>query len=155
MTNTATGPQTNTDAERLSEPDDQHRFVVVSADYSRPFMVGAYPMLQNAILAQGGSPAKWHIFERHPAADIIEAQSKALAAAGAGHEAARANFHTMQGAAAELLKRAQKAETILAEIAAIAPVPLSEADVAPEMFRKLNHAIKLARSTPTPENPNG
>lgn len=72
---------TNTDAERVSEPDDQHRFVVVSADYSRPFMVGAYPTLQNAILAQGGSPAKWHIFERHPAADIIEAQSKALAEA--------------------------------------------------------------------------
>lgn len=44
--------------------NDQHRFAVVSADYSRPFLVGAYPKLENALKAQCGSPEKWHIFER-------------------------------------------------------------------------------------------
>lgn len=47
--------------------DDPHRFAVVSADYCRPFLLGAYPTLNNAIKAQCGSPEKWHIFQRHPA----------------------------------------------------------------------------------------
>lgn len=45
--------------------NDPHRFVVVSADYSRPFLAGAYPKLENALKAQCGSPEKWHIFERY------------------------------------------------------------------------------------------
>jgi len=44
--------------------NDPHRFAVVSADYARPFLLGAYPALENAIKAQCGSPEKWHIFER-------------------------------------------------------------------------------------------
>lgn len=50
--------------------NDLHRFVVVSAEYCRPFLLGAYPTLDNAITAQCGSPEKWHIFERHPAPDL-------------------------------------------------------------------------------------
>jgi hypothetical protein len=38
----------------------------------------------------------------------------------------------------------------LQAIAAIEPVPLSEADVAPELFGKLNRAIKLARTALDP-----
>lgn len=44
--------------------DDLHRFVVVSSDYSHPFMAGAYPTLERAIRAQGGHPDRWEIFER-------------------------------------------------------------------------------------------
>ncbi len=45
--------------------NDPHRFAVVHSDYSRPFLLGAYPTLGNAVKAQCGSPEKWHIFERH------------------------------------------------------------------------------------------
>ncbi|WP_438852746.1 hypothetical protein [Brevundimonas nasdae] len=50
-------------ARKLSERDI-HRFAVVSSDYSRPFMAGAYETLEAAIRAQCMSPEKWPIYER-------------------------------------------------------------------------------------------
>jgi hypothetical protein len=48
-----------------AEPrNDPHRYAVVSADFTRPFLLGAYQTLAAATLAQCGSPAKWPIYER-------------------------------------------------------------------------------------------
>lgn len=41
---------------------DPHRYAVTSSDYSRPYLLGAYPTLDKAELAQGGKPDKWDIF---------------------------------------------------------------------------------------------
>lgn len=47
-----------------AEGCDPHRFAVLSADFSRPFLLGAYPTIENAVQAQCGSPDKWPIYER-------------------------------------------------------------------------------------------
>jgi hypothetical protein len=59
----------------MSDVDDIHRFAVVSADFSKPFLLGAYPTLDRAVMAQCGSPEKWPIYEAAgyryaPAAEI-------------------------------------------------------------------------------------
>ena len=57
--------------------DHWHRFAVVSADYSRPFLLGAYDTLEAAILAQGGKSDKWHIFACVPSpADALAARNR-------------------------------------------------------------------------------
>lgn len=43
---------------------DEHRYAVVSANFVRPFLLGAYATLEAAQLAQCGSPEKWLIYER-------------------------------------------------------------------------------------------
>jgi hypothetical protein len=43
---------------------DPHRFAVVSSDFSRPFLLGAYETMNSAEKAQCGSPEKWFIYER-------------------------------------------------------------------------------------------
>lgn len=41
---------------------DPHRYAVTSSDYSRPFLLGAYPTLEGALKAQNGKPDLWEIF---------------------------------------------------------------------------------------------
>ena len=53
-------------ASEVDDPD--HQYAVVSSNYSRPFLVGAYPTLDAALLAQDGEPDRWHIYRRLPAA---------------------------------------------------------------------------------------
>jgi hypothetical protein len=44
--------------------DPDHQYAVVSADYRRPFLAGAYATLEAALLAQDGKPDRWHIYHR-------------------------------------------------------------------------------------------
>lgn len=47
---------------------DDHHFAVVSANFARPFLLGAYATMEAATLAQCGQPDRWLIYERAPAA---------------------------------------------------------------------------------------
>lgn len=58
--------------------DDPHRFAVVSANFVRPFLLGAYGTMGAAQKAQCGSPDKWLIYERAvPYAERAEAVTDA------------------------------------------------------------------------------
>jgi hypothetical protein len=46
--------------------DNLHRYAVVSSDYTRPFLLGAYPTMERAIKACGGRRDLWDIFEMLP-----------------------------------------------------------------------------------------
>ena len=62
-------------ASEVDDPD--HQYAVVSSNYSRPFLVGAYPTLDAALLAQDGEPDRWHIYRRLPAApDAADSNAK-------------------------------------------------------------------------------
>ncbi|MGN6146289.1 MAG: hypothetical protein ACTHOP_22170 [Mesorhizobium sp.] len=47
---------------------DDHRFAVVSSDFSRPYLLGAYATIEAATKAQCGNPDQWPVYERIPAA---------------------------------------------------------------------------------------
>jgi len=55
------------DAPSSQTPDDLRRFAVVSSDFSRPFLLGAYETLAAAEKAQCDNPERWPIYERMPA----------------------------------------------------------------------------------------
>ncbi len=68
-------PNSAGDAGEGDDPD--HQYAVVSANYARPFLAGAYPTLDAALLAQDGKPERWHIYRRisatpSPAVDVKE-----------------------------------------------------------------------------------
>lgn len=66
--------------------NDPHRFAVVSSDYFRPFLLGIYPAIENAVLAQCGSPDKWHIYERYAASPQPPQQQPVLVARNSAGE---------------------------------------------------------------------
>lgn len=56
------------DAAASASDDPDHQYAVVSSNYVRPFLAGAYPTLEAAVRAQCGKPDLWHIYRRLPAA---------------------------------------------------------------------------------------
>lgn len=59
------------------------------------------------------------------------------------------NYAQLQAEIAALRAQLADAHSRLHAIATITPVPVSEAEVAPAMFNKLNTAMKIARATPS------
>lgn len=61
----ATQPATSQEGEGFRAVEDpDHQYAVVSADYCRPFLAGAYATLEAALRAQNGKPDRWHIYHR-------------------------------------------------------------------------------------------
>jgi hypothetical protein len=85
----ALSPQTLPAPGEVEDPD--HQYAVVSADYRRPFLAGAYATLEAALRAQDGKPDRWHIYHRL-AATVAAANDEAFAR---GVEAA-AKWHDQQ-----------------------------------------------------------
>lgn len=63
---------------QVNLPDALHQYAVTSTNYGRPFLLGCYETLDQALKAQGGKPEKWDIFVRYatPPADALAARAE-------------------------------------------------------------------------------